>query len=182
MKENTSYYVILGILSFGECSGYEIKKKIDSAIGHFFKISNGQIYPVLNKLVEQKYASYVVEKDDGKPYRKVYSITDQGYAVLKEWLEREDKQHSEFLIKLYFGSILPIRKNIKMIGDYKSIKEKHLESYHHIAEYFNLETIDKLQDYYSYFTLRYGQIMAQAYINWCDEVMDILGKLDEHKK
>ena len=28
MKDNTSYYVILGILSFGECSGYEIKRKL----------------------------------------------------------------------------------------------------------------------------------------------------------
>lgn len=182
MKDNTSYYVILGILSFGECSGYDIKKKIENEIGYFCKVSNGQIYPVLKKLLQQKNASYSVKKSDGKPYRKVYSITDQGYAVLKEWLDRKDYPHNEFLLRLYFGSIRPISRNIEMINDFKAVKEKHLETYNNILEYFNLNTIDKLQDYYSYFTLRYGHLMAKAYIDWCNEVVDTLQELDKENK
>jgi PadR family transcriptional regulator AphA len=182
MKENTSYYVILGILSLGECSGYDIKKKIGNAIGYFYKVSNGQIYPVLKKLVSQKYADFRVEKSEGKPYRKVYSITDQGFAVLKEWLDSRDNQHNnELLLKLYFGSVQPISKNIQMIDEYKKIKEKHLEAYDNIAAYFNPGTINTPQEYYSYFTLRFGQVTAKAYIDWCSEVESILQEMDKEK-
>ena len=69
-----------------------------------------------------------------------------------------------------------------MINDFKAVKEKHLEAYNHIQEYFNLKTIDKLQDYYSYFTLRYGHLMAKAYIDWCNEVVDTLQELDKENK
>jgi PadR family transcriptional regulator AphA len=182
MKDNTSYYVILGILSFGECSGYDIKKKIENEIGYFYKVSNGQIYPVLKRLLQQKNASYCVEKNDSKPYRKVYSITDQGYEVLKEWLDRTDYPHNEFLLRLYFGSIRLISKNIDMINDFKAAKERHLETYHGIQEHFNLNTINKQQDYYSYFTLRYGQLMSKAQIEWCNEVVDMLQELDKKNK
>lgn len=182
MKDSTSYYVILGLLSFGECSGYEIKKKIENEIGYFYKVSNGQIYPVLKKLLQQNNASYRVEKSDGKPYRKVYSITEQGYAALKEWLDKTDYPHNEFLLRLYFGSIRPISRNIEMIKDFMAAKEKHLETYNNIQKYFNLDTIDKLQHYYSYFTLRYGHLMAKAYIDWCNEVVDTLQELDKESK
>ena len=41
------------------------------------------------------------------------SITDQGYAVLKEWLDRTDYPHNEFLLRLYFGSIRPIKQEYR---------------------------------------------------------------------
>ncbi len=181
MKESTSYYVILGIISFGDCSGYDIKKKIDNEIGNFYKVSNGQIYPILKKLVLQKNTTFITEKNDGKPDRKIYAITDQGRAVLKEWME-EDVVNNELLLKLYFGSNEPISRNIKIVEDLKKTKVKHLKAYDQIAEYFNLSTINQKQDYYSYFTLRYGQTITKAYIDWCDEVIDILEKLDKPQK
>lgn len=182
MKDNTSYYVILGILSFGKCSGYEIKKRIENEIGYFYKVSNGQIYPALKKLLQQNYASYSVEKSEGKPYKKVYAITDQGNVVLREWLDRSDYPHNEFLLRLYFGSVRPISKNIEMINAYKAVKEKHLEDYDKIAEYFKRNASDKLQDHYCYFTVRYGQLMVQAYLDWCREVVDALEELDKNNK
>jgi DNA-binding PadR family transcriptional regulator len=177
MKENTSYYVILGILSFGECSGYDIKRKIEHGIGYFYKVSNGQIYPVLKKLVLHNNATCVTEKNDGKPDRKVYSITDQGLAVLKEWLQADTG--SELLIKLFFGSNLPIAQNLHLISDIRKKKESALNTYNNIASYFNLSTINEVRDYYNYFTLRFGQLISKTYIDWCDEVSGILHLLDK---
>ncbi len=180
MKESTSYYVILGILSFGEFSGYDIKRRIENEIGHFYKVSNGQIYPVLKKLVLQKNATCVTEKGDGRPDRKVYTITEQGLAVLKEWLENDTG--SELLLRLFFGSNLPISKNLELINDIKKKKESHLETYNNIANIFNLSTISETRDYYSYFTLRFGQLLSNAYIDWCNEVTGILHLLDKAKR
>ncbi len=178
MKEGTSYYVILGIISLSDCSGYDIRKKIDHEIGYFYKVSNGQVYPVLRKLVQQKNATFTIEKNDGKPDRKVYAITDQGAAVLKGWLESRHESENELLLKLYFGSNETIGHNIKLLLDYKSAKEACLAAYNKISEYFNLSTIDKQSDYYSYFTLRFGQLIAKAHIDWSDEVINTLRELD----
>ncbi len=182
MKESTSYYVILGILSFGDCSGYDIKRKIENEIGYFYKVSNGQIYPVLKKLVAQGNATYSTEKNDGKPDRKVYSITDQGLAVLKEWLEiRMDYQHNnELLLKLFFGSNEPINQNLRLINDFKKLYQNKLDTYNNISEHFNLSTIDKLHGFYNYFTLRFGQLITEAYIDWSDEVIGVLQELNAH--
>ena len=181
MKESTSYFVILGILSFEDCSGYDIKKKIDSGIGYFYKISNGQIYPVLKKLIQHKHATFTTVKNDGKPDRKIYAITEQGRAALREWLEEDAaiNTHNELLLKLYFGSNEPIHRNIKILEDFKKSKELHLKEYDRINEGFNLSTINQTKEYYSYFTLRYGQVVTQAHINWCDEVISVLNKMNE---
>lgn len=180
MKESTSYYVILGILSLGKCSGYDIRKKIADGIGYFYKVSNGQIYPVLKKLVLHGNATYVTEKNYGKPDRKVYTITEQGLAALKEWLENDTC--SDMLIKLFFGSNLPIAKNLQLINDIKKKKENELETYNNIANFFNLSTIDETHGFYNYFTLRFGQLSSKAYIDWCNEVAGILHLLERTQK
>lgn len=181
MMESTSYYVILGILSLGDCSGYDIKRKIENEIGYFYKVSNGQIYPVLKKLVTQRNATYFTEKNDGKPDRKVYAITDQGLAVLKEWLEirTENKHNNELLLKIFFGSNEPIDQNIRLINDFKKLNQKNLDIYNNISECFNLSTIDELHGFYNYFTLRYGQLITKAYIDWGNEIIGILEELKE---
>lgn len=184
MKENTSYYVVLGILSLGACSGYDIKRKIESEIGFFYKVSNGQIYPMLKKLVSQTNATYLTEKNDGKPDRKVYTITDQGHAVFKEWLEAPlDYQHNnELLLKLFFGSNEPFIQNIKLLSDFKKLHEQNLDTYNKISMHFNMSTIDKLHGFYNYFTLRYGQLITKAYLDWSDEITGLLKALDESHK
>lgn len=43
--------VILGLLSHEELTGYEIKKRIDTALKYFWGASYGSIYPTLGDLV-----------------------------------------------------------------------------------------------------------------------------------
>lgn len=184
MNESTSYYVILGVLSLGASTGYDIKKKIEHAIGYFYKVSNGQIYPTLKKLVSQDAATYITERNDGRPDRKIYSITEKGVNILKNWINNpidlQITNEDELLLKLYFGSIEPITSNISLINSFKSIKEKNLQTYDGLAESFNLDTINDLPGYYSYFTLRFGQIVAKAYIDWSNEVIKVLHDLNSN--
>jgi len=100
-------FAILGILTHGPQSGYDIKKHIGQSIGYFWQESYGQLYPALKTLVEQEYATMQVEKNDGKPDKKVYQITDRGKTALKAWLEKPiesmPKVRHELLLKLFFG-------------------------------------------------------------------------------
>lgn len=179
-KDNTCYNVILGILSLRPGSGYDIKKTIGYGVGYIYKVSNGQIYPVLKKLMEENHVTCLTEKNESKPERKTYTITESGLSVFREWLEAPSfANESEMLLKLYFGSIEPIRHNIELMTRIKETKEKKLSAYSEIADKFDTAARAHIPNYYSFFTLRFGQIMTQAYIDWSQEVINTLQKLDQ---
>lgn len=91
----------LGILSFGDATGYEIKKMAEEGLfSHFIEASFGSIYPALTKMTEEGLLSCRAEAQEGKPDKKVYSITAAGQDALRQALTvfpRKDKFKSEFL-------------------------------------------------------------------------------------
>jgi PadR family transcriptional regulator, regulatory protein AphA len=94
----------LGILSFQEASGYEIKKDIeDGLFSHFIDASFGSIYPALTMLNAEGLVSLRAEEQTGRPDKKVYAITDAGHAALAKALSvvpARDKYKSEFLFEM----------------------------------------------------------------------------------
>jgi PadR family transcriptional regulator, regulatory protein AphA len=87
----------LGILSFGEASGYEIKKAVEEGLfSRFIDASFGSIYPALIQI--------------GRPDKKVYAITAAGRSSLIKALlviPRKDKFKSEFLFQMLLQCSLP---------------------------------------------------------------------------
>ncbi|MGH9601902.1 MAG: PadR family transcriptional regulator, partial [Terriglobales bacterium] len=47
---NTTRFALLGLLSLGPQSGYDLKKRMEQSIAHFWSESYGQIYPTLRRL------------------------------------------------------------------------------------------------------------------------------------
>lgn len=94
----------LGILSFQEASGYEIKKEIeDGMFSHFIDASYGSIYPALTLLNAEGLVTLRAEEQTGRPDKKVYAITDVGHAALAKSLAvvpARDKYKSEFLFEM----------------------------------------------------------------------------------
>jgi PadR family transcriptional regulator, regulatory protein AphA len=94
----------LGILSFREASGYEIKKEIeDGMFSHFIEASFGSIYPALTMLNAEGLVTLRAEEQTGRPDKKVYAITDAGHEVLAKSLSvvpARDKYKSEFLFEM----------------------------------------------------------------------------------
>ncbi len=106
MKENKSKYAIMGILSMGPMSGYDIKKKFEQNLSYFWSESYGQIYPILKKLAQQGLATRTIERHEGKPDRHIYALTAKGQKELQDWMiqpvGRQIGRH-EILLKLFFG-------------------------------------------------------------------------------
>ncbi|WP_346897872.1 PadR family transcriptional regulator [uncultured Roseibium sp.] len=69
----------LAILSFGDATGYEIRKEAtEGRFCYFDDASFGSIYPALAKLTSDGLVTVQEEAQPGKPARKIYSITDAG--------------------------------------------------------------------------------------------------------
>ena len=96
---------LLGFLTWGPMSGYDLKKVIDGSISNFWSESYGQIYPVLKKL-EAEGRVTCREGQEGGRKRNVYAITEAGSAELDAWLAEppEDQpSRNELLLKLFFA-------------------------------------------------------------------------------
>ena len=99
----------LGLLSLGDASGYDLKKQFETVLRPFFTAGYGSIYPALADLAAEGLVECREEQREGKPDRKVYSITDMGRARFKRALHRMNPRHrlrSEFLARLFFADLM----------------------------------------------------------------------------
>ncbi|MDA0706743.1 MAG: PadR family transcriptional regulator [Proteobacteria bacterium] len=101
--------VCLGMLTDGEASGYDLKKHFESSFGHFFSAGYGSIYPALASLAANGLVNCECIPQNGKPDRKVYSITPAGRDVLLAELDKPNPSHkvrSEFLATICFAHLM----------------------------------------------------------------------------
>jgi PadR family transcriptional regulator, regulatory protein AphA len=78
-------YAILGYLSTGPGSGYDMSRQFDTGLGWFWSARHSQIYPELKRMAEEG----LVARDQttiGENMEKfTYSITGDGLATLAAW-------------------------------------------------------------------------------------------------
>jgi DNA-binding PadR family transcriptional regulator len=184
-KESKSVYAILGILSSGPRSGYDIKKFIESSIHHFWNEGYGQIYPALKLLVEQGLVNVSIDENDGRPDRKVYTITHEGMDKLKEWLPEPFSERSfsrnELLLKLFFGRGMSIEDNINHVREYMHYVENQLETYNLIEKNLVENTPNNPNQPYWLITLKHGQALDMALLSWCRESILMLENMNQEK-
>lgn len=100
---------ILGLLAIEPLSGYELKKAIDSSVGHFWTADQSQVYRTLAGLVDEGLASRRTVVQDDRPNRHPHSITDSGLEELDRWLASPvpiPPSRDPFLARLFFADRL----------------------------------------------------------------------------
>jgi DNA-binding PadR family transcriptional regulator len=101
----------LAILSFGDATGYEIRKEsTDGRFSYFEDASFGSIYPALARLESEGLVTVREEPQAGKPARKVYSITEAGRTEFISSLcepQAKDTFKSPFLLIALNAAQLP---------------------------------------------------------------------------
>lgn len=100
----------LGVLCFGDASGYGIRRAIGDWFGHFGQASLGAIYPALAKLTARG-AIEVVGPADAPLEKRVFRITDAGRAELAKAARACDgteMTRSPFLAGMFFAHFLEI--------------------------------------------------------------------------
>ncbi|QBD76959.1 PadR family transcriptional regulator [Ktedonosporobacter rubrisoli] len=181
-KENKSKYALLGMLSLLPMSGYDLKKAIEGGLGHFWQENYAQIYPMLKQLQAEGLTISHSEKQEGKPERRIYALTDKGREELRRWLAGPVEHQvirNELLLKLFFGTQVPLPASIEHVREYR-------EKYIQLLQIFEQTEVQIKQEYatnpnlpYWLLTLSNGKYDAQAVIAWCDEALVTLENLAE---
>ncbi|MBY0086692.1 PadR family transcriptional regulator [Brevibacillus sp. M2.1A] len=98
--------IILGFLSYGEMSGYDIKQAFTNSIGFFYDASFGAIYPALRKLEEEGFVTKQEIIQSGKPNKILYRITEAGKQSFRQEIQTPilpPVLRSDMLVKIFFG-------------------------------------------------------------------------------
>jgi DNA-binding PadR family transcriptional regulator len=101
----TLHYIILGLLGAHPMSGYDIKRAFDRSLATYWNAGNSQIYTTLKALAARKLVSSEIIQQEGRPNRRVYSLTTAGRAALDSWLAEPVPARftkDEFLTRLFF--------------------------------------------------------------------------------
>jgi DNA-binding PadR family transcriptional regulator len=81
--------LVLWLLSEGPLHGYRIRRILsDDAMGFWFAVEDASIYSMLRSLVREGNAREAEAEREGKRSRRVYAITREGRAHLRELLRR----------------------------------------------------------------------------------------------
>lgn len=177
-------YTILGCLSLGPMSGYDIKKFIDGSIAHFWSESYGQIYPALKELEAEGLIESRLEEQEGRPDRRVHSLTDAGLARLREWLLEPpvpDVPRYELSLKLFFGAQLPVEVAMEHLERYRARQSELLSEYAQHAERLERDMAGDPRLPYWRVVLRGGLDYARMAIRWCDDALADLRALDRDR-
>jgi PadR family transcriptional regulator, regulatory protein AphA len=156
-------YAVLGLLTRGEQSGYDLQKRAEASVGYFWTPAKSRIYATLPQLVD---AGLVRRRDvvqSGRPNKQLYRLTRRGEDAVRAWiahgpLEPETSRNT-LLVKVFFGDLAGPEAVLA------HVRQRRAEAEQLKAE---LEAIDaeRADDFYPRLTRLYGLEYAKAIIRW----------------
>jgi PadR family transcriptional regulator, regulatory protein AphA len=165
-------HAILVTLSEADGTGYEITKRFESGLGHFWQASHQQIYQELKRMADDKLVSVRAVAQETRPTKKIHRITAAGRKELKRWLSVPTKRkptRNAFLIKL-FAAHLVDRDHIITELEAQLAEHRKLLAHYQALEALHFPDPDGLSFKYRcmYLTLTRGMVNERAGIQWCE--------------
>lgn len=124
-------WAVLGLLSFErELSGYDVKKWTDRSVSLFYwSPSFSQIYSELKRLERAGYvSSRFVPQLTGDRDKRVYRITEDGYAAVRDWARRARVDPPVLkhgvMLRLWLGHLLDGSQAEEILREHRDYAER----------------------------------------------------------
>ena len=170
-NENKMEFVILGLLSHTQMTGYDMKKIMDTTMSLFWSGSYGSIYPTLQRLRDNESIVSNETTENGRD-KIIYSITDKGRDRLQQWLKKpviKDELRYETMLKLFFGNEIGEEDTLKHIQEFEDKMKRILPDLKSSVDILNGDVTEPTHEYYM-LTALFGVKMYEASIEWCEFV------------
>ena len=180
----TTANALLGLLSMGPMSGYDIRQTVSHSIGYFWSESYGQIYPGLKRLADERLVAKKTERRKGSPDRHVYSLTQSGREQLRKWLElpaARETPRNEMLLKVFFGANAPIKVSREHVRAYLELQDAELKTFAGLRKKLRKEAASDPQLAFWMMTLEMGRYHCEAMVEWCHETLRELDRLESEQ-
>lgn len=168
-------YAILGLLTWGETSGYDLSKLIEGSIAHFFfKPAKSQIYAELRRLVVEGFATERQVAQDSRPDKRLYAVTPEGCLALRRWLDGSDAGpevfRSPLCLKVFLGAQMDRETLAAQVKEALRQAEESLSAF----EDTEREIAGRPEFFYPNFVLQRGIAHERATIRWASDVLKAL--------
>jgi DNA-binding PadR family transcriptional regulator len=166
-------YAVLGLLTFGQRSGYDLDRLAQRSVGYFWRPAKSKIYEILPRLVERGLARSTAVTQEKRPDKLLYAITPEGERTLRSWLDSREQipgvRRDGLLLKLFFGA------NADPTALREQIVERRRRAEDQLAALEQIEReIDREADFFPYLTLLHGLEDARSVIAWADSALALL--------
>jgi DNA-binding PadR family transcriptional regulator len=178
-------HALLGFLNYGPMTGYELKKFFDVSVSHFWSAELSQIYPALKQMEAEGLIETKVEFQEGRPNRKVCSITEDGRQELLDWMRRptEPEQVREpILVKTFFGSTISTEELTRVLKERREASKEYiayLEKCEQLVKAFATQIGLERDAAFWALTPSLGLKLCRAEMEWIDEAIDAIGLTDQ---
>ncbi|MBI4320488.1 MAG: PadR family transcriptional regulator [Chloroflexi bacterium] len=165
-------YAMLGTLSIKPMSGYDVKKSFERSVGLIWNANYSQIYAQLHRLDEEGLVQKQEVIQNGKPNKKLYSLTDDGLRELKAWLAEPiavADLKDEFMLKFFFSDHLD-REALRshLVEGRRLMKER--EQAIELVTTGRAPTISNIGSHAAQMGVRYYRL----YVQWIEEALELL--------
>jgi DNA-binding PadR family transcriptional regulator len=171
-------HAILVSLSERPSTGYELARRFDRSIGHFWTATHQQVYKVLARMESLGWVDPTVVPQDGRPDKKVYEVTATGRAELSEWLSapaEPEATRSELAVKVRGASFGNVRSVADEAQRHRELHAARLDSYlkNEKREFPDPARLRGAR-LHQYLVLRGGISYERGAVEWCDEILTAL--------
>ncbi len=177
-KQNTSEFALLGLLTQKPASGYDLRRKTELLMGHFWSESYASIYPMLKRLLQRGLVDRRQVEQTDKPDKWVYTITDAGIIVFRSWLAEEIHPmppRNILLMKVFFGALSTNEDIADHIEAFRrELMEELGRSESRIAEIRH--SADNASSVYQLLTVSHSIHSTRAMLAWCKSALEILNQ------
>ncbi|TKC99451.1 PadR family transcriptional regulator [Polyangium fumosum] len=172
-------HLILAVVGARPSTGYEITKEFDEVAGFYWRATHQQVYRELATLAEAGLVRFKEVAQQGKPDKKVYTITAKGRRAFADWFREppEAPRHADPLMIKFFAAELVGIEDLR--AQLALAREHHaalLATYEAIAAQHYAEPVDTMPRWKKmiYLTLRLGITRERAWLSWADESERVL--------
>jgi len=162
-------HFVLGLLVRQPMSGYDIKRFLKSLNWLVDVPSLGSLYPSLHALRKDGLVTMEVVANQDRPPRKIYSITEEGERVLREWLDRPseaDASLKKFVMRLALAG------QLSQVGLLAHLEQRRARvAAQKLALEQAVEAEDEDTDLGERLMLDYGLSLAAAELAWLDSTL-----------
>jgi PadR family transcriptional regulator AphA len=163
MKIGVLGNLLLGLLTSGERTGYELTREFDVSLANVWAASHSQIYPELAKL---ESAGLIRKTAAGPRGSQRYAITPEGEAAVRSWLSATtpvDSPRTESMVRVFFLGLLPPDQAAAYFADQQ---KKHSEKLEHYRVYAAHCSVDDPETRWSRVALEAGMRVEAAMADW----------------
>ncbi|SHF59004.1 PadR family transcriptional regulator [Streptoalloteichus hindustanus] len=165
---------IMGFLAEGPLHGYELRRRVARLSGHTRPVSDGSLYPAINRLARAGLLTRRAEPGASAAQRHVLSLTEDGRRELLRRLREPADQ--DITDSTRFFTILAFLSTLPDIAEQHAVLRRRLEFLERPASFFHdgdrpLRAAD-VDDPYRRGMLVIAQATNRAERAWLREILD----------